>query len=222
MDFAVYMGDEKTVIYKRGQGIVLNEPTLAAVKEGGKVVGLGKAAERYIGQDGIIIETPIINGCIDDAALAGAFFSNLWQRVSGQNIAIRRRCVFCIPSSISSDQLNEYKTAVYSAGVADAEFIPAVIASAVGLGYDVYSQDTVISVVIENQIADIAAIKLGEIIAGGTITELDKLDAAIAQVAQSAGFAVEQAYHGDRISIAKGAGKLLDNERLVKRIVSVN
>jgi len=221
MDFAVYMGDKRTVIYKRGQGIVLNEPTILATREG-KVVGIGRGAERYLGMEDIIIEYPMIHGCIEDVKIASVFFSDMWRRVSGQSMVIRAGCVFCIPSSLQPAQLNDYKTVAYSAGVADAEFIPAVIASAVGQGYDVFRPNVVVSVITENETADIAAIHGGEIVGGGTIDDMAKLETAIKQVAGGVDGDVSKVYRGDRITIAEGAGKLLDNDQLIKKIVNLN
>jgi len=242
MDFAVYLGGERTVIYKRGQGIVLNEPTLVAYKEiieapakkhkrkakkprpTTKVIAVGKDAAKLEGHEDVFVVCPFLNGRITDTILAGALFTDLFKKVSGGSVAVKRRCIICIPSSLTASELNDYKTTVYVAGVAEAKFIPAVVASAFNKGYDVHSEFVALSVITENGGADMAVILNGEIIAGGTVEDASKLEDAKKQILSTLEGVEEydDLGLGDRISVITGAGWLLEKDLLVKKLIKVN
>jgi len=241
MDFAVYLGGERTVIYKRGQGIVLNEPTVVAYKEiietserkakrtkklrpTTKVIAVGKEAMKLAGHEDVFVVTPFLDGRITDTMLAGALFTDLFKKVSGGSVAVKRRCLICIPSSLTASELNDYKTAVYVAGVAEAKFIPAVVASAFNKGYDFRSEFVALSIIVEGGGADIAVIQNGEIIAGGTVEDVSKLEDAKKQILHTLDGVEEydDLGLGDRISVITGAGWLLEKDLLIKKLIRMN
>jgi len=224
MDFAVFLGDEKTLIYKRGQGIVLNEPTVAAVAKD-KVIAVGKTVSKYRDQDGVDFVTPIKSGRVTDTDIAAKLISQLLGKVRGSVVRAGGRYLFCIPSSLTAADLNDYKTAIYTAGVADAEFVPAVITNAIGMGYNPIDKIPVMSITAEGKTVDIAIIRQCEIIAGGTLYDPRDLEDAKKQIYASLGpdaGPLSDILHGGRISIITGAGKLLDNELVIKKIVMSN
>jgi actin-like ATPase involved in cell morphogenesis len=221
VDFAVYLGDEKTLIYKRGHGIVLNEPTLVASTGQGTFVA-GKEAQKFALKKIPLsqVTAPVRLGRIIDTHLAGILFAELFKKVCQKNFDMKKRCLFCIPSTLSADEFDDYKTVVYSCGVSEAEFIPSVMAVAVEKGHNLYGGDIIISVFAENDWADITVIKNFEIIDGGMLKETDKLDSAKAQLSARGG--VSETYIGGCISAVSGAGKLLDRADLIKKIVKQN
>jgi actin-like ATPase involved in cell morphogenesis len=214
VEFAIYFG-EKTLIYKRQQGIVLNEPTLTA-KTNGKLVAVGKDAIRHIDHGSVAFESPLYRVKIRDISGAAAFLKSMSKKVGGII-----ECIFLIPSSVDAEGLQDYKTVIYTAGINEAVFVPATVASAISFGHDIrHTVDPIISIVREDEIADINVIKKGEIIDGGTVKDLSKMDTVIAEY--NAKYNNPRVYNGNHISAINGAGKLLLDRELVKKIVKLN
>lgn len=276
------LGDTRTMIYKRDQGIVLNEPTVVAYTPAEKtivgkktktipikILAVGKATAKLDKTDddlnGTLIASPIQNGHILEQNLATKIFDELFKKVSDANLALKRRCLFCIPCSLSDQELNAYKHVAYSAKVADAEFIPMVITNAYGMGHNIDSTEAIISIVLEDGITDIAIIKNATIVAGGTLPCEDnktckgdkyykKITDAVTQLMDEPDLQIiseikkNGIYVGGRKSTSKelkefltanlnipiilndssfnsvinGAGKLLNHEPKIKKIVKLN
>jgi rod shape-determining protein MreB len=214
VNFAVYLGEEKTLIYKRGQGIVLNEPSVIA-RVGGRTVAYGRAALKYLNVDGVTFNSPIYRSCIQSTAEAAAFIAEMCKKVHGIV-----ECLFCIPSCLTTAELNDYKTAIYSSGINDAAFVPVTVASAFGFGYEITNKQPVLSVVTEGEFADITVIRGGEIIDGGALYDMAMLDAEHGIMADKYPNIIE--FTGDRKSIIFGAGRMLDNPDVIKRVVKLN
>lgn len=218
MDYAVFVGEEKTLIYKKGQGIVLNEPSITVHSEGNKVISVGKSAMKFNQQGSNIIVQPVVkHGCIQSIDNAGIFLAQMFKKIGRIN-----NCLVCIPSSLDSNGLNLYKDAVYSAASSDVAivFIPQVIANAIAQGYNIESTELVLSTVVEGDSADLAVIRSGEIIDGGTLSGLKKFDEAKNRLLRT--YPKIKHLHGSRINVINGAGKLLANDSLIRKIVELN
>lgn len=181
MDFALFFGQEKTLLYKKGQGVVFNEPTV----------------------------TPDINA-------AAPFLRSAFKKVG----AIGADILVCIPASLSSFALNDYKTALFSAGASDASFISSALAAACDQGYNPDLAPKAISIVTEGSYADLVVIDNGEIVDGGTLTSPEKFALARAEITKR--HPRIPIYVGDRISIVTGAGKLLSAPKVLKALIDLN
>jgi rod shape-determining protein MreB len=177
MDFAILLGMGRTVIYKRNEGVVLNEATKIATRMGGKrvnkvvVVAAGDAAKRM--QDKvdnyISIHSPIEDGRVVDTEMAKLLLLSFLKRVNPNGSIASVSCLFLIPCSLSPLELDEYRAVAYGAGIEHVEFIPSIVASAYALGYDPNSSAVALSINIGEGGTDIAAICMGSILAGGSL-----------------------------------------------------
>jgi len=214
MDFAVFLGDEKTLIYKKGQGLVLNEPSMTAHVDG-KIISVGKSAIKFVNDPSVSFYPIVSHGYIQSVENASVFLREMFKKVGKAPT-----CLICIPSSLDTMALNNYKTAFFTAGAIDVEFVPQVVTSAIAGGYDPMSVEAILSTVIEGDCADIAIIRSGEIIDGGTLNSLDKFTEAKSRLLRE--YPKVKIYDGGRLESATGAGKLLGNEMLIRKIVELN
>ena len=214
MDFAVFIGEEKTLIFQKKQGIVLNEPSLLALKNE-KVVAVGKTAVQLIDDPDIVFKQVVRRNYIVNIDYASVFMNIILKKVGTMC-----KCIICIPSSLDQEALNDYKSVVYTAGVADAVFVPSVIANAYATDYDINSQDEFLSIVIDGEYVDMAVIRGGEIIGGGTLYSMQKFEQAKKQLIST--HKITKQFTGDRISVVNGAGALLSKQEVVKKIIELN
>lgn len=187
MDFAIQLGSASTVIYKKNDGIILNESTkIAYIKtligkndKGAKknkyrtrVIAIGEAAKKM--QDradkSVMVESPVAMAKIADVDLAKKYFTAIFKKITGP-MALSRGCLFCIPCSLSAEELNNFKSVAYAAGVDSVEFIPNVIAGAYALGADIAGPTASMYVNIGEGGTDIAVITYAGILAGGSIDD---------------------------------------------------
>lgn len=187
MDFAVQLGSASTVIYKKNDGIILNQATkiaytrtLVSKKDRGekynkykiRVLAVGDAAKRMQDRSAtsVLIESPVVMGRIADVSLAKRYFAEILKKVTG-TLALSRNCLFCIPCSLSPEELNNLKSVAYSAGVDSVEFIPNAIAGAFAMGADIAASAASMYVNIAEGGTDIAVITYAGILAGGSIDD---------------------------------------------------
>jgi len=214
VQYALFVGEEKTLLFRKGQGIVLNEPSVIA-RKGNKIVALGKDIHKHI-EDSNIHFTPVIEKfCIKNVRDATAYFKSIVQKVGSIG-----EVLVCIPSSIGVRELDDYKTALFTAGVGNIAFVPAVVANAFAFGYELNSHGEFLSTVSEGDTADMAVILGGEIVDGGTLDDVKLFAEAKQNLLNAHENMVE--CNGDRISVINGAGVLLNDDGLIKKIVALN
>lgn len=180
------LGSANTVIYKKNDGIVLNQPTKVAFvrevigkekewkkpKYRTRVVAVGEKAKKM--QDradkSIIVESPVVMAKVANVELAKKYFAEMFKKVTG-SMAHSRATLFCIPCSLSADEVNDFKSVAYAGGVDSVDFIPNVIAGAMAMGADVTGSAAVMYVNIGEGGTDIAVITYAGILAGGTVDD---------------------------------------------------
>lgn len=135
---AVKIGSSNTSIFKTGEGLVLFEPTLVAYNDCGsvkKVVAIGKKAKRMLGRtDGnTIIKAPIEQGRVSDVELCAIMLKSYLSKVIPFSlIKPKIHAVVCIPVGLTKDEKRNYELACNMAGIQDVDFVPAVLAGAIG------------------------------------------------------------------------------------------
>jgi len=220
VDYALFIGEERTLAYKRFQGIVLNEPSIVATSPEGRVLAVGQSCEK-LDTDGahpnISYSRIVRRGMIYNVDNATIFLHQIFKKLGKM-----QSCIVCIPSSLDKDALDEYKSAIYSAHTGDVAFvfIPSVFANATEHEYNVQSYEPILSTVVDGDFADLAVIKSGEIIDGGTLDSLNKFEEAKNRLMRAHPRATH--VHGDRQSIINGAGKMLGMNDVIKKIITLN
>ena len=135
-DLAIDLGTANTLVYARGRGIVLNEPSVIALNDRtGDVLAMGQEAWQMIGRTPsyIVAVRPLRSGAITDFDVTQRMIRLLLQRV-GVNRFNRPRVVICVPSAITAVERRAVTEAAKRAGAADAKLIEQPLAGAIGAG----------------------------------------------------------------------------------------
>jgi hypothetical protein len=133
-DLAIDLGTANTLVYARGEGIVLNEPSVIALNSRtGDVLAMGHEAWQMIGRTPsyIVAVRPLRKGAITDFEITQRMIRLLLQRV-GVNRFNRPRVVICVPSAITEVERRAVTDAARRAGAADAQLIEQPMAAAIG------------------------------------------------------------------------------------------
>jgi rod shape-determining protein MreB len=139
-DLAIDLGTANTLVYERGRGIVLNEPTVIALNSHtGDVLAMGHEAWQMIGRTPgyIVAVRPLRGGAITDFDITQRMIRLLLQRV-GVNRFNRPRVVICVPSAITEVERRAVTEAARRAGAADAQLIEQPMAAAIGAGLAIH------------------------------------------------------------------------------------
>jgi rod shape-determining protein MreB len=166
-DLAIDLGTANTLVYERGRGIVLNEPSVIALNSRtGDVLAMGHEAWQMIGRTPgyIVAVRPLRGGAITDFDITQRMIRLLLQRV-GVNRFNRPRVVICVPSAITEVERRAVTEAARRAGAADAQLIEQPMAAAIGAGLPI--NEPVGSMVIDvgGGTSETALISLGGIVA---------------------------------------------------------
>lgn len=166
-DLAIDLGTANTLVYSRGRGIVLNEPSVIALnKESGDVLAMGHEAWQMIGRTPsyIVAVRPLRHGAITDFDVTQKMIRLLLQRV-GVNRFNRPRVVICVPSAITAVERRAVTEAARRAGAADAQLIEQPLAAAIGAGLPINEPIGNMVVDIGGGTTETALISMGGVVA---------------------------------------------------------
>ncbi len=139
-DVAIDLGTANTLIYIKGRGIVLNEPSIVAVhRSSRKVIAVGKEAQQMHERTHREIETihPLKDGVIADFEVAEQLIRHLIKKVQTRWITSIRRMVICVPSGITEVEKRAVRDSAEHAGARQVHLIDEPMAAAVGIGLNV-------------------------------------------------------------------------------------
>jgi rod shape-determining protein MreB len=166
-DLAIDLGTANTLVYERGRGIVLNEPSVIALNSRtGDVLAMGQEAWQMIGRTPgyIVAVRPLRGGAITDFDITQRMIRLLLQRV-GVNRFNRPRVVICVPSAITEVERRAVTEAARRAGAADAQLIEQPMAAAIGAGLPINEPVGNMVIDIGGGTSETALISLGGIVA---------------------------------------------------------
>src|SRR5437868_10600478 len=184
-DMAVDLGTANTLVYVRGRGIVLNEPSVVAVNvKDGRPLAVGTEAKRMVGRTPAHIEAirPLKDGVIADFDICEKMLRYFIERVHHRRWA-KPRMVICVPSGITGVEQRAVQEAAESAGARKpAYIIEEPMAAAIGAGLPVHEPTGNMVVDIGGGTTEVAVISLGGIVTSQSIRiGGDELDEAIIQ-----------------------------------------
>ena len=136
-DMAVDLGTANTLVYVRGRGIVLNEPSVVAINTAtGKIVAVGIEAKRMIGRTpgNIVAIRPLKDGVIADFDVTERMLRYFIQRVHKRRHFAKPRIIIAVPSGITGVEQRAVKEAGYQAGARKVYIIEEPMAAAIGAG----------------------------------------------------------------------------------------
>ena len=166
-DLAIDLGTANTLVYERGRGIVLNEPTVIALSERTQeVLAMGQEAWQMIGRTPgyIVAVRPLRQGAITDFEITQRMIRLLLHRV-GVNRFNRPRVVICVPSAITEVERRAVTEAARRAGAAEAQLIEQPMAAAIGAGLPIHEPVANMVVDVGGGTSETALISLGGIVA---------------------------------------------------------
>ncbi len=185
-DLAIDLGTANTVVYVKGQGIVVSEPSVVAVARDGrgvdKVLAVGKAAKEMLGRTpgNIVAIRPIRDGVIADFEITEAMLRYFIARVHDRKRLGRPRIVIAVPSGITPVEKRAVRESAMSVGAREVYLIESPMAAAIGAGLPVTEPSGNMIIDIGGGTTEVAVISLSGIVyANSTRVGGDKMDEAI-------------------------------------------
>ncbi|MCU0267342.1 MAG: rod shape-determining protein [Acidimicrobiales bacterium] len=166
-DLAIDLGTANTLVYARGEGIVLNEPSVIALNSRtGEVLAMGHEAWQMIGRTPsyIVAVRPLRKGAITDFDITQRMIRLLLQRVKVSRFN-RPRVVICVPSAITAVERRAVTEAARRAGAAEAHLIEQPMAAAIGAGLPISEPLGNMVIDIGGGTTEVALISLGGVVA---------------------------------------------------------
>ena len=170
-DIGIDLGTASVLVFVRGKGIVLNEPSVVALdKNTGKLLKVGEEAQAMLGRTpgNIIAIRPLREGVISDYDMTERMLREFIHKVAGVSV-FKPRVIICVPSGITEVEERAVIDAGISAGARKVYLIEEPVAAAIGAGIDIAKPDGHMVVDIGGGTADIAVISLGGVVESASI-----------------------------------------------------
>ena len=185
-ELAVDLGTANTLVLVKGEGVVLNEPSVAAVDQAtGNILGIGLEAKRMLGRtpDGILAVRPMKDGVIANFDVAEKMLRHFLRLVIDRTILkVKPSVIVCVPSGITEVERRAVRDSARSAGVKRLRMVAEPMAAAIGVGLPVETPVGSMVIDIGGGTTNIAVIALSGIVCDASIrTGGDELDQAIMQ-----------------------------------------
>jgi len=217
-DIAIDLGTANTLIWVKGQGLLVNEPSIVAKEvNSNKVIAVGKEAKEMLGKTHHNIATvrPLKDGVIADFQMADGMIQGFIRKMNLSRIA-RPRMVICIPSGVTPVEQRAVRESAERANAREVYLIEEPVAAAIGIGLDISRPVGNIIVDIGGGTTEIAVISLNGIVTKESIRVAgDELDSAIVNWFHNE-HKLDMGYAtAERIKVAVGTGLTKDQTPVV-------
>ena len=166
-EIGIDLGTANILVYRRGKGVVLNEPTVVAIaSKTGKVLAVGNEAREMLGRTpgNITAIRPLKDGVIADYTTTLKMLEYIFDRTCGTRRIFHPRVLICVPSGVTNVERRAVILAAREAGAGEAMTIEEPMAAAIGAGLPIASPGGNMVVDIGGGTTDIAVISLGGIV----------------------------------------------------------
>lgn len=167
MDIGIDLGTANVLVYVKGKGIVLREPSVVAIdRDTNRVLAIGEEAHQMIGRTpgNIVAIRPLREGVIADYDITESMLRHFIEKVVGHSFVFRPRIMICIPSGVTMVEQRAVQEAAEQAGARHTQLIEEPLAAALGAGLDIVEPRGSMVVDIGGGTTDIAVISLGGIV----------------------------------------------------------
>ncbi|MBC7526664.1 MAG: rod shape-determining protein [Chthonomonadaceae bacterium] len=171
-ELGVDLGTANILVYQRGKGIVLREPSVVAIsRHNKKVLAVGEEARLMLGRTpgNIVAIRPMSDGVIADYTTTQKMLEYLFAKVVGRKRIFKPRVLICVPSQVTSVEERAVRQAALEAGASEAHTIEEPMAAAIGAGLPISNPGGNMVVDIGGGTTDIAVISLEGIVASESL-----------------------------------------------------
>lgn len=182
-DIGIDLGTASVLVYIKGRGIVLQEPSVVAIdRNTNKILAVGEEARLMLGRTpgNIVAIRPLKEGVISDYEVTEKMLRYFIDKAVGRRRLFKPRMIVCVPSGVTEVEKRAVKDAANNAGARNTQLIEEPIAAAIGAGLDIAKASGNMIIDIGGGTSDIAVISLGGIVVSTSIKVAgDKFDEAI-------------------------------------------
>jgi len=184
-DLAIDLGTANTLVFVKGKGIVLREPSVVAIRKDArtnKVLAVGKEAKMMLGRTpgNIVAVRPIKDGVIADFEVTEAMLRYFINKVHNRRTLVHPRIIISVPSGITQVEKRAVKESAESAGAREVYLIEEPMAAAIGAGLPITEPTANMVVDIGGGTTEVAVISLAGIVYSSSLRVAgDKMDEAI-------------------------------------------
>ena len=182
-NIGIDLGTANTIIYMKGRGIVLREPSVVALDSKGRdVVAVGNAAKQMLGKTPGSIKAlrPLKDGVIAEFDATAAMLRHFFKKVSGSSIFSRPKVIVCIPYGVTEVEKRAVEDVTIEAGAQSVALIEEPVAAAIGSGLRIEDARGSMIVDIGGGTTEVAVLSYGGIVFSNSIrTAGDAIDSAI-------------------------------------------
>ncbi|MBR3705607.1 MAG: rod shape-determining protein [Firmicutes bacterium] len=197
-EVGIDLGTANVLVYIKGKGIVLNEPSVVAINnDTDEILAVGEEARQMIGRTpaNIVAARPLRDGVISDFDITERMLKYFIRKTCGSGRFFKPKIMVCVPSGVTEVEKRAVREAASAAGGKDVYLMEEPLAAAIGAGIDISKPDGVMVIDIGGGTTDIAVISLGGIVASTSVKMAgDKFDEAIIKYMRK----VHKLYIGER------------------------
>ncbi len=197
-EVGIDLGTANVLVYIKGKGIVLNEPSVVAVNQDtDEILAIGEEARQMLGRTpaNIIAAKPLKDGVISDYDITERMLKYFIRKTCGRSLFFKPRIMVCVPSGVTEVEKRAVREAAEQAGGKDVYLMEEPLAAAIGAGLDVTEPDGKMVIDIGGGTTDIAVIALGGLITSNSLKVAgDKFDESIIKYMRK----VHKLYIGER------------------------
>ena len=171
-DIGIDLGTASILVYIRGKGVVLKEPSVVAFdRDTNKIKAIGEDARLMLGRTpgNIVAVRPLRQGVISDYTVTEKMMKYFIQKALGRKTFRRPRIAVCVPSGVTEVEKKAVEDATYQAGAREVSIIEEPIAAAIGAGIDISRPCGNMIVDIGGGTSDIAVISLSGVVESSSI-----------------------------------------------------
>ena len=172
VDIGIDLGTTSILVYAKGKGIVLKEPSVVAYdKDADRIRAIGEEARQMIGRTpgNITAIRPLRQGVISDYLITERMLKYFIQKAMGRRAFRKPRINICIPSGVTEVEKKAVEEATYQAGAKEVTLIEEPVAAAIGAGIDITLPFGNLIVDIGGGTTDIAVISLGDTVVSSSL-----------------------------------------------------